>query len=72
MADKDRLTDKYKKDCERLAIRLNSLEVAYDNLEIVKAAAIEKSQIEYKEIDQKVQSLELMLITSKQNRAGLV
>ena len=37
--DKDRIIDKYKKDCDKLASRLNQIEIAYDNLEIIKAAA---------------------------------
>jgi len=37
--DKERIIEKYKKEAEKLGNRLNQLEIAYDNLEIIKAAA---------------------------------
>lgn len=39
LEDKDRVIEKYKKDNEKLCHRLSQLEIQYDNLEVIKAAA---------------------------------
>ncbi len=38
LEDKDRTVERYKKDNEKLAQRLSQLEIAYDNLEIIKSS----------------------------------
>eukprot|EP00347_Sterkiella_histriomuscorum_P014662 403360026 len=70
--DKDRIIDKYKKDGERISNRLNQLEIAYDNLEIIKSAAAQKSILEFDELKNRNMSLETMLTSAKANRADLL
>ncbi|CDW78838.1 UNKNOWN [Stylonychia lemnae] len=70
--DKDRIVDKYKKDSEKLSNRLNQLEIAYDNLEIIKSAAVQKATLEFEEIKNRAMSLETMLAGAKANRAELL
>ncbi len=52
--------------------RLTQIELAYDNLEIIKASAAERSSLEFMELKNRVVSLEAMLTTAKSNRVMLV
>ncbi len=72
MEDKNRIIDRYKADCDKVQSRLSQLELAYDNLEIIKASAAEKSSLEFTELKNRVMSLETMLAGEKSNRAMLV